>query len=192
MQNTRCKGLFSTSSTTNLSSTDWRAAQPSTFVSSHLVLLLAQLFGGKDKCIFLITGFTLNSFHIARSHFWIFSYDFLVMFFHSFHKNRYEFPKVFLFFFFLNLSRGCRWQLLIKECGWQLGKRLNSCLYLGLQEKPASVSPPTTEKAITNLMFWGCSNKWPQSIDVWPSGVSPVTSDSPREFSPGTSLPMSA
>lgn len=46
-----------------------------------------------------------------------------------------------------------------------------------LQKKPAWVSTPTTEKAITNLIFWWCSNNWPQDIGIRPSGVSPVASE---------------
>lgn len=69
--------FFPSSSTINLSSTDWESC--STFNLCPLppgFLLLAQLFGGKDECSFLVTGFTLHPFHIARSHCWIFPVTF--------------------------------------------------------------------------------------------------------------------
>lgn len=72
-----------------------RTAQPSTSASSHLVLLLAQLFGGKDEHIFLVTGFTLSCYQVSLLDF---PYYILAMLLHSFHKNQYDFPEILLFF----------------------------------------------------------------------------------------------
>lgn len=184
MQNTSWKGLFPIPVQSTYPARTGGAAQPSISSSLHLVLLLDQLFGEKDECRFWELGSHCILPYYQGS-LLDFPYYFLVMLLHSFHKNPYDFPKVLLF---LSSSRGCRWQLLAKECGWQPGIWLNSGLYLLLQEKPGGISTPATEKTIINLIFCGCSNNWPQSIDVWPSGVSPATDSpaiSPRGFSPG-------
>lgn len=59
---------------------------------------------------------------------------------------------------------------------------------LGAARKASVSLKPNPEKAITNLIFWWCSNNWSQDTDIRPSGVSPVTSDSPA-ISPRESRP---
>lgn len=48
---------------------------------------------------------------------------------------------------------------------------------LGAARKASVSLKPNPEKAITNLIFWWCSNNWSQDTDIRPSGVSPVTSE---------------
>lgn len=96
-----------------------RAAQPSTSASSQLGSSACSGVWREGWMQFFGNWVDTASLHIMRSLCWIFPITFWPCCFILSTKINMISPR---YCSFLASSRGCRWQLLVKECGWQPSK----------------------------------------------------------------------